>query len=627
MLVRSAIAISVAPPKLLRTIHAPMAWRASLRRARSSSGSGPPIMPRMMAQAGQRAGDDTRPYAAAAAADAAAVAGAEGGLLHPPRLAPPPPDVVRHAYSPRAGPLWSSVAAFLGWNEERARELVEFGGVYYKPTSAPVTAKPKREIDPDRKVEIGEYLRIFPEPRRYPSFVGVDWESKIVYESPNVMFVNKPSGVPAHATVDNFGENMLAGIREVRPDLELFLPHRLDIDTSGLVIVAKDQETLRSINDVIKTPGLSLKADGESPRARKARNKALRRAAAVLTDRNATDTLTAVEAGAPEASNDHERAGLPPAGSIKKRYRALVEVLPGSSPLKASPDPLTHFQRVSHRAPKEFRREPPQQQPQQPVGNASGEEIGPQEGETWIECRLRVASATDAFLPARAEETPRGKVADADGSGTGSSSGNEHRNRLQEVEVELLTGRTHQIRGQLAAEGCPIYGDLLYGSPPKRTTEPSPSCAASAAASAPLRAAPPAAGPLGDMGGSLILRRDSSLPPPLSSLRSEESRIPLPSSLGGDLGGGGGGGGEGNGKNDSAADFDSASKIEHIVPTPRLQPQQNGFVESPDMALQACHVALEFDGDSGERERHSFTLGRESCWWVAEEPWVAAGLP
>ncbi|CAN0508700.1 unnamed protein product, partial [Scytosiphon promiscuus] len=33
-----------------------------------------------------------------------------------------------------------------------------------------------------------------------------------------------------------------------------------------------------------------------------------------------------------------------------------------------------------------------------------------------------------------------------------------------EVQVELLTGRTHQIRGQLAAEGCPIYGDLLYGS-------------------------------------------------------------------------------------------------------------------------------------------------------------------
>jgi 23S rRNA pseudouridine1911/1915/1917 synthase len=32
------------------------------------------------------------------------------------------------------------------------------------------------------------------------------------------------------------------------------------------------------------------------------------------------------------------------------------------------------------------------------------------------------------------------------------------------VEVELLTGRYHQIRAQLAAEGCPILGDQKYGS-------------------------------------------------------------------------------------------------------------------------------------------------------------------
>ena len=31
------------------------------------------------------------------------------------------------------------------------------------------------------------------------------------------------------------------------------------------------------------------------------------------------------------------------------------------------------------------------------------------------------------------------------------------------VEVELLTGRHHQIRAQLAKIGCPIRGDLKYG--------------------------------------------------------------------------------------------------------------------------------------------------------------------
>ena len=31
------------------------------------------------------------------------------------------------------------------------------------------------------------------------------------------------------------------------------------------------------------------------------------------------------------------------------------------------------------------------------------------------------------------------------------------------LEIELITGRHHQIRAQLAAIGCPIHGDLKYG--------------------------------------------------------------------------------------------------------------------------------------------------------------------
>jgi 23S rRNA pseudouridine1911/1915/1917 synthase len=37
--------------------------------------------------------------------------------------------------------------------------------------------------------------------------------------------------------------------------------------------------------------------------------------------------------------------------------------------------------------------------------------------------------------------------------------------RYDLVEVQLMTGRHHQIRCQLSTMGCPIKGDLKYGAP------------------------------------------------------------------------------------------------------------------------------------------------------------------
>lgn len=41
----------------------------------------------------------------------------------------------------------------------------------------------------------------------------------------------------------------------------------------------------------------------------------------------------------------------------------------------------------------------------------------------------------------------------------------EHRDGLSLVRIQLKTGRTHQIRAQFSAHGCPLYGDRKYGAP------------------------------------------------------------------------------------------------------------------------------------------------------------------
>lgn len=40
----------------------------------------------------------------------------------------------------------------------------------------------------------------------------------------------------------------------------------------------------------------------------------------------------------------------------------------------------------------------------------------------------------------------------------------EKKNDISQWDIQLITGRYHQIRLQLSNEGCPIIGDVLYGS-------------------------------------------------------------------------------------------------------------------------------------------------------------------
>ena len=86
----------------------------------------------------------------------------------------------------------------------------------------------------------------------------------IVYEDENIMLINKPQGLSVHEdevsrsnTLITYIQSYLYGKGEYRPDDEQsFAPalcNRIDRNTSGIVIAAKNAETLRVMNEKIRT--------------------------------------------------------------------------------------------------------------------------------------------------------------------------------------------------------------------------------------------------------------------------------------------------------------------------------------------------------------------------------------
>src|SRR5690606_34598973 len=77
----------------------------------------------------------------------------------------------------------------------------------------------------------------------------------VVYEDDAMVVIDKPSGVAVHGGSGvSFG--VIEQLRAARPDGRLLeLAHRLDRDTSGLLIIAKQRKSLVALHDMMRTGG------------------------------------------------------------------------------------------------------------------------------------------------------------------------------------------------------------------------------------------------------------------------------------------------------------------------------------------------------------------------------------
>jgi len=114
-------------------------------------------------------------------------------------------------------------------------------------------------VKAERKLEAGDEVRIPPVRIESPQDAGrlppksmLDaLEAAIVFEDARLLAINKPSGVASHGGSGiNFGA--IETMRALRPRDGLELVHRLDRDTSGLLVFAKKRSALTELQRLLR---------------------------------------------------------------------------------------------------------------------------------------------------------------------------------------------------------------------------------------------------------------------------------------------------------------------------------------------------------------------------------------
>lgn len=115
----------------------------------------------------------------------------------------------------------------------------------------------KGRAKPETRIQIGDLIRIPPvrvaERAAKSSLQPVPARHfEIVYEDDALLVVNKPSGVAVHGGSGvSFG--VIEQLRRARPEAKyLELVHRLDKDTSGLLMVAKKRSALVKLHEMLR---------------------------------------------------------------------------------------------------------------------------------------------------------------------------------------------------------------------------------------------------------------------------------------------------------------------------------------------------------------------------------------
>lgn len=133
-----------------------------------------------------------------------------------------------------------------GLSRRTARKLLLIGGVFVAGARIKIGSK---IIQPGRKVEVhvGGALEVVTAAER-----TTPPEIDVVFEDEHLLVADKPARLPSAATRETDRHNLLYYLSQRSSSPSLHLVHRLDLETSGLLVLAKTAEAASKLSELFR---------------------------------------------------------------------------------------------------------------------------------------------------------------------------------------------------------------------------------------------------------------------------------------------------------------------------------------------------------------------------------------
>ena len=120
----------------------------------------------------------------------------------------------------------------------------------------------RKRVDAEYRISTGDEVRLPPvridagdTPGRPSTSLLELIEGAVIFQDKHVLVLDKPAGVAVHGG-SGMSYGVIEALRTSRPRETLELVHRLDRDTSGCLLVARDRQTLTALHALIRNGGM-----------------------------------------------------------------------------------------------------------------------------------------------------------------------------------------------------------------------------------------------------------------------------------------------------------------------------------------------------------------------------------